>query len=145
MVLLDARRHWFGKGKYSAIGCMVSPTNDATDEDLQTIFKDIQRLKRHRLDFILEQLDRYLLEAQMLVTGHTTNSKFSCETIDIENIQTEVLRRYGSAIKHRAAILGNEMVRKANNMKKSGNKTLWVCHSILKDGTDEYSKDPFFY
>ena len=91
MVLLDARRHWFGKGKYSAIGCMVSPTNDATDEDLQTIFKDIQRLKRHRLDFILEQLDRYLLEAQMLVTGHTTNPKFSCETRDIENIQTEDL------------------------------------------------------
>ena len=33
MKLLDARRHWFGKGKYSASGCIVSPTQDATDED----------------------------------------------------------------------------------------------------------------
>ena len=95
MVLLDARRHWFGKGKYSAIGCMVSPTNNATDEDLQTILKDIPRLKRQRLDFILEQLDRYLLEAQMLVTGRTTNQKFTCEVVNIQNIQPEDLRLYG--------------------------------------------------
>lgn len=145
MVLLDARRHWFGKGKYSAIGCMVSPTNNATDEDLQTILKDIPRLKRQRLDFILEQLDRYLLEAQMLVTGRTTNQKFTCEVVNIQNIQPEDLRLYGNAIKHRATILGNDMVRKANQVKKSGNQTLRVCHSILKDGTDEYSKDPIFY
>lgn len=66
MILLDARRHWFGKGKYSAIGCMVSSTDNATDEDLLTIQRDLPRLKRQRLDFVLEPLDRYLLEAQCL-------------------------------------------------------------------------------
>ena len=94
MILLDARRHWFGKGKYSAIGCMVSSTENASDEDLQTIQKDLPRLKRQRLDFVLEQLDRYLLEAQMLVTGHTTHKKFECDTVDnlkISNITQALL------------------------------------------------------
>ena len=145
MILLDARRHWFGKGKYSAIGCMVSSTENATDEDLQTVQNDLPRLKRQRLDFVLEQLDRYLLEAQMLVTGHTTHKKFECDTLDIGDIQPEDLKHYASALKYRATVLSNAMVKKADKAKQPGKKALRVCHSILIDGTNEYSKNGIFY
>ena len=145
MILLDVRRHWFGKGKYSAIGYMVSSTDNATDEDLLTIQRDLPRLKRQRLDFVLEQLDRYLLEAQMLVTGHTTHKKFECDTVDIGDIQPEDLKHYASALKYRATVLSNAMVKKADKAKQPGKKALRVCHSILIDGTNEYSKNGLFY
>ncbi|MCL1596936.1 hypothetical protein M3080_06135, partial [Parasutterella secunda] len=96
-------------------------------------------------DFVLEQLDRYLLEAQMLVTGHTTHKKFECDTVDIGDIQPEDLKHYASALKYRATVLSNAMVKKTDKAKQPGKKALRVCHPILIDGTNEYSKNGLFY
>ena len=134
-----------GKENIQPLAAMVSSTDNATDEDLLTIQRDLPRLKRQRLDFVLEPLDRYLLEAQMLVTGHTTHKKFECDTVDIGDIQPEDLKHYASALKYRATVLSNAMVKKADKAKQPGKKALRVCHSILIDGTNEYSKNGLFY
>lgn len=139
--LLDTRLHYFGKGKYCSSGCIVSVSNDQEEEDLQEILTVIPRLKRQRLNYVLEHLDRFLLEAQMVITGRTTEANYKSETVAIDDINTEDLRRYGFAIKHRGAILGNDLMKKAKEAKKSGKKRLRVCHSYIQDGYDEYSDD----
>lgn len=139
--LLDIRRQGFGKGKYCVTGCIVSVQEEQTDEDLQEVYSMIPYLKRQRLNYVLEHLDRFLLEAQMVITGRTTEANYKSETVAIDDINTEDLRRYGFAIKHRGAILGNDLMKKAKEAKKSGKKRLRVCHSYIQDGYDEYSDD----
>ena len=143
--LFDARMQYFGKGKFAETGCYVSPMENATYEDFSAVHKDIPKLKRNRLDYVLEQLDRYLLEAYMMVTGRTTQKEYSCEPIRIDDYRSEDLVRYGYALKHRAAVLGNDLIRKGEKAKKPGTKILKVCHSFLKDGYDEYSNDSLAY
>lgn len=111
----------------------------------QPFITDIPKLKRNRLDYVLEQLDRYLLEAYMMVTGRTTQKEYSCEPIRIDDYRSEDLVRYGYALKHRAAVLGNDLIRKGEKAKKPGTKILKVCHSFLKDGYDEYSNNSLAY
>ena len=143
--LLDVRRHYFGKGRFSCTGCVVIPTEASSDEDLAQLLRDLPRLKKQRLNYVLEHLDRYLLEAQMVITGRTTHKKYSCETLPIDDITSDDLKRYGSAVKSRATILGNDLVKKAEQTKSAGKKSLRVCHSYIKDGYDEYSDDTWAY
>ena len=121
------------------------PTEASSDEDLAQLLRDLPRLKKQRLNHVLEHLDIYLLEAQMVITGRTTQKKYSCETLPIDDIKSDDLKRYGSSIKSRATILGNELVKKAEQTKSAGKKSLRVCHSYLKDGYNEYSDDTWAY
>ena len=102
--------------------------------------KDIPRLKRQRLDFVLKHLDRLLLEAQMSVTGRTTRDDVHCPIVPIDDIRSKDLLRYGLTVKHRAALLGNAMVKTSKSPDKTGTKTLKVCSSIVKDGYNEYGE-----
>lgn len=81
----------------------------------------------------------------MVITGRTTQKKYSCETLPIDDIKSDDLKRYGSAVKSRATILGNDLVKKAEQTKSAEKKSLRVCHSYLKDGYDEYSDDTWAY
>ena len=139
--LLDIRRQGFGKGKYCVTGCFVSVQEEQTDEDLQEVYSMIPYLKRQRLNYVLKHLDRFLLEAQMSITGRTTEPKYFSETIPINDIKPDDLRQYAATIKHRATILGNDLMKKAADARKTGKKRLKVCHTYIQDGFDEYSDD----
>lgn len=139
--LLDIRRQGFGKGKYCVTGCIVSVQEEQTDEDLQEVYSMIPYLKRQRLNYVLKHLDRFLLEAQMSITGRTTEPKYFSETVPINDINPDDLRGYAATIKHRATILSNDLMKKAADAKKTSKKRLKVCHSYIQDGFDEYSDD----
>lgn len=142
--LLDARVKSFAKGRFKCTQCNVSPTAEATDSDLKTILEDLPKLKRKRLDFALASMDRYLLEAMMGVTGRTSNDNYHCEHVDLDDVDFEDRRRFGSTVKRRAAILGNYMT-KRRYTKEHARKNLRNCHSYLKDGYPPDSDDSLAY
>ena len=133
--LLDARRDFIESRWAMTGGCTVTLAKGIGPEYMPKVLKDLNLLKRQRLDYVLYRLDRLALEAMMAVTGQTTEKGIPCYSVKLDDVRPKDLSEYGYAIKSRCTKLGNALVKESQvDSRKQRDKELKVSYSIVKDG-----------